>query len=698
MAKTPNYKKIKRIRRANIIGQGGTENLEELFDPQTRWHSRLLAQVNAEYDLCWRYMRPRIQENFTRLSLYNNQMRDKDRTGDPFMFTVHQTVLANLLSDTMKAQMGGRSEKDETIAEHLESVYEMDCEADGEAMMKPQLDFEWNWDALAFGSGLCWFNEYDFEANVPVPTIWDPLTFIRDPRAVSPNGNRLGENAMRFGGREIRKTLWEMRENPEYFNLEYLKKSGEANPVSLTWEMRQARRAAQGFENVGNWENSVSANYEFSLMQWLTHVDGKKCIVELANDRTLVVRATILKGRTGKPYKEWPLILRNMFPMSHDWDGVSLWDITEYVQRHRSVLLNVAMDSAKLGAYPMWLYDTNKISKNADKNAQFNKWIGVNGPTQGAATPLPHNPVDATVQYVMDMLRTSAELASGAPDQSLQATMMRGNTKKGKGKTATQTNQESSAIEARYGLTTRIWGWSEAEFVKWWYRTYENFMPAGLIEKMVRIEGVMGAPIFRHYGRKDMITNHPMGPRVTIESKILSEAKKLRQYQTIGDYVKNFVLPDPNADSLYSRRRLGRLVMSTQEVEHMIPLTTQEEIAQSENLKIMDGETVPVDFVKDNHEIHLRVHSSLEDSPEARVHVIGHHLAIVTKQTQPELLPQGQPQGGPGDQQQKGGEGQLGSKDGASMKLPSKSGGKAPAPQVGKAPEGMAGGQAPHMQ
>lgn len=679
--------------------QGGIESLEKLFDPQTRFHSRILAQVNAEYDLCWRYMRPRIQENFTRLSLYNNQKRDKDRVGDPFLFTVHQTVLANLTADTLKAQLGGRLERDEPIAEHLESVYETDCEPDSESMMKPQLDFEWNWDATAFGVGLCWFNEFDFEAVVPVPTIWDPLTFLRDPRAVSPNGNRLGENAMRFGGREIRKTLWEMKKNPEYFNLDNLKKSGEANPVSLTWEMRQARRAAQGYENVGNWENSVSANYEFSLLQWLTHIDGEKCIVELANDRTLIVRITFLVDRKGKVYKEWPLILRNMFPMSHDWDGVNLFDICEDKQRHRSILLNVGMDSAKLAAYPMWLFDENKIRKNADKNAQFNKWIAANGDPRAAAVPLPHNPIDSTVQYIMELLRSSAEIAVGAPDTALQAGLMgigQNKSKGRKGKTATQQNQEAAQIESRYGLTAKIWGWSEAEFVKWWYRAYDNFMPSGLIEKMVRVEGVLGAPVFRGYTRKEMITAHPMGPRITVESKVLSEAKKLRQYQTVGDYVSKYVIPDPQADSLYSRRRLGRLVMSTSEVEHMIPLTVDEEIAQAENVKIMEGEPVPVDFARDNHEIHMRVHSSLEDTPESRAHVMAHQLAMITKRTQPNLLP---PEQQAGDKQHKQGEGQYGGGQGGAgtMKLPAKSSGKPPVQTVNKAPEGVHG-PAPHMQ
>jgi len=62
-------------------------------------YKNLIDQIEAEYQLAWWFMKPKLDEWGVRLKLYNNQKRKGEAVGDPLLFTIHQTVLASLYSD-----------------------------------------------------------------------------------------------------------------------------------------------------------------------------------------------------------------------------------------------------------------------------------------------------------------------------------------------------------------------------------------------------------------------------------------------------------------------------------------------------------------------------------------------------------------------------------------------------------------------
>ena len=55
-------------------------------------------QVLDEFNLCWSHTQSKRTESLKRLKLFNNQKRDKAAVGDPLLFTVFQTVLAEVFS------------------------------------------------------------------------------------------------------------------------------------------------------------------------------------------------------------------------------------------------------------------------------------------------------------------------------------------------------------------------------------------------------------------------------------------------------------------------------------------------------------------------------------------------------------------------------------------------------------------------
>jgi len=303
----------------------------------------IISQVQIEYDMCYEHMRPKIEEWLVRMTVYNNQKRDKEKIGDPLLFTVFQTLLASLYDDRLNVGFGPREQGDEGTAENLALAAEFDYDE----MKKNLVDFEWDWDTMFFGNGMLLNLEFDRKKMCPKPQIMDPCTTLRDPRAVSFNGDANGNNACRFFGREIALTSYEMESNPEYFNLEELKTGRELK--SLLIKAKQKRRKAQGLSEINDKEDQLKKNAEYDLVEWFTHINGEKFIVTLGNSMTKLVRLTKLEKKT------WPAINRKLFPMAHDWDGVSVPDLIEDKQRARAIFQNLGRISAKAAVEPMYL-------------------------------------------------------------------------------------------------------------------------------------------------------------------------------------------------------------------------------------------------------------------------------------------------------------------------------------------------------
>ena len=387
------------------------DNLEK--DP----YLDLAKQVKAEYDLAWNHQKPKKDEALLRLKLYNNQKRDKSAAGDTTMFTIHQTLLASLYVDKLQSEWVGREEGDDEVANNLTAMADYDYDEMG----KDETDFDWIWDTLFFGRAPLNFSEYirDPDTNIflPVPESIDPITFLHDPRGVSINGNRMGRNACRFYGREIKMGRDEMEKHPHFLaNLDFTKIHFGSGTRSLIEEGARARADAQGNQYERNKaEAKLGVNGEYDITEWCTHFKFggvvKKCKVWLANNRKEVVGLQIFKG------DKWTVLDRSLYPTSHDWDGTSIPDLTEDKQRARAVAQNLGMQAMKADLYPMYIYDTNKIKNKNDLAFNFNKFIPSDGDASNAAFALrkafPNLPL---LNFIYNSLDISAQKACYSED------------------------------------------------------------------------------------------------------------------------------------------------------------------------------------------------------------------------------------------------------------------------------------------
>lgn len=580
-------------------------------------YKSLIDQVEAEYQLAWWFMKPKLDEWAVRLKLYNNQKRDKEAIGDPLLFTIHQTVLASLYSDRLGVDFLGREEGDEETAENLNALANYDYDE----MEKDVIDYEWDWDASFFGRGLVLNFEFDRKLKCPTPEVIDVMTWLRDPRALSVNGDRKGRGAMKFGGREIRLSKNDMDKADIYFNYKGLKP--DASDIrSLIDANVQARATAQGFQDISKFEKLVGDNADYRALEWFTHWKGKKIIVTLADNRRRVVRYTEIKQDV------WPINDRVIYPIAHDWDGVSIPDLVEDKQRARAVVQNLGLAGIKLGLHPTYLYNSNLIKNRGQLNVDFNKHIPVDGNPTGAIQEVQRQAVKQEVNWIMEILDTAAQRATATPDIQQGATP-------DEKRTATETNLISAKVDTRYSLSAKIFGWSEKRFWKQWYQLYKGHFEKDIDEKVVRIVGAMGAK-WRTLTRENIVAN--TDPDVKIESKIISDAIKFNELQKYRLFVKDVIATDPeNSNTRFALRKIGRLSGFTkEEVEQVLPPSVDEMNGDSENEKLDKGQLVEVQVYDDDF-VHIEMHNKAADTPEKYAHIEAHKRAMMLKRVNPQF-------------------------------------------------------------
>ena len=605
----------------------GESIIQDKIEVETQ--ERIARQVEDEYQSSIRFNNTKRSNNLARLRLFNNQRREKSSVGDPLMFTVFNTVLASLYNDRLIATWEGRGEgDDDDIEDNLNALANFDYDVMGLS----EMDYYWDWDALFFGRALMLMMEFDRTKGImaPSPELLDPMTFIRDPRATSVNGlgNQM-KGAMRFGGWEVGTTYYELKNSPGFFNIDMLRKEKDLN--GLLDEARTARDDAQGRDRFYPDEEAlgIRENYEFQLMNWMTTIKGEKYLVTLGNRRSTVVR--LMKLKYGAL---WPIIDRPMFPMSNDWDGVSIPDITEDKQRARAKLINLGVKSAVIDALPQYMYDKTRIKNKNELNWQSNKFIGVDGRVDNAMMPVQKSVVHQYVNIIMDMLDQSVQRATATP-------AMQQGVPQDDQKTLGELRQVSANVDTRYGMSAKIFGWSERARMRQWYRMYKIYFKEGIDEKIIRIQGPTAA-IFRPLMRDNIIAQ--VDPDVKIESLVISEAKRIREQQSFDQFAV-IAIQDPGTNRRYMYKKMGKLRgLTKEEIEMLFPPTVDEEQAERENELLNEGELPDID-PRDDHRTHIEIHAKANQTPQTRAHVMMHEQLGIEVRNNPELFPPEQPMG-----------------------------------------------------
>lgn len=618
--------KVTEAKEASEVKEGSDD--EDDSDDKNEYEdtdfSDLIKQVKTEYKQGYDFILPKWQEWALRLKLYNNQKRDKNAVGDTMLFTIFQTVLASLYSDTLIASFTPRENGDDEAAENLD----MTAEFDHDEMEKDILDYEWDFEAMFFGRSLMMVMEFDRENMVPVPELWNVMTTIRDPFATSVNGDKKRRGAARFLGREIRLTKNELEEADVYFNYKDLKPTTTSTRSLVDENMRITAEAA-GLSDISKFTNVSGENASHRLLEWFTIHKGKRVFVTLADDMKKVIRYEVLEDM------DIPIVDRVIYPIPNSWDGVSVTDLIEDKQRARAVLTNLGLKSVKTSLHPMYLFDETRIKNRNDLNFEFNKFIGVQGNVTGAVQPMQRDQIKQDVDYIMNTLAQGGELSTASP------TLQQGG-QPDQRNTATRDALINQKVDTRYSLSAKVFGWSERRFWKRWYKLYKDHFEDDIDEKTVRITGALGAQ-FRPFTRENLITS--TDPDVKIESKTLSEARRFNELQAFRAYYQ-FIATDPEANLRFGLRYMAKLQgLKKDVIEHLLPPTIEEMRAEEENIAMRENPKEPVEVLPtDDHRAHLEIHNKMEDTPAKIAHINAHKKAMMLQKARPDLFPQAQQQ------------------------------------------------------
>lgn len=578
---------------------------------------KLEKQFQTEFKIGYDYIKPKIDEWGLRLKLYNNQKRDKEAIGDPLLFTIMQVVLATLYSDTLVCEYQPVEEGDEETAETLNMLMDHDYPK----MMMPQQTYDWDWDALFFGRSYLLMMDFDRELMMPLPEVLNPMVCIRDPKAKSMNGLLKRKGGARYFGWEGTMSYSDMEESGLYDMTKIGESKMCAGKNSLLTADAQARDEAQNRQTSEKENESLGDdNKEVAVYFWFTMFKKKRVFVVFTQEKKKLLRYVELPKR----YKNYiPIIDRAIYPTSHDWDGVSVPDLCEDKQRGRAVLGNFGMKIAKKEAQPMYLFNGTKITNRADLKVGFNKFIEVAGDVNGAMSEVPSSGIKSSMDYVMSFLSMAAEKATAATEMKQGLGM-------GKTATAAESNAAMASTETRYSLAAKIFGWSEAQFYRWYYFLYKEFFSGDIDDKVIRINGALGYQ-WRRLTPENFESEYD--PDVKVESKYIVEQRNKKELIGYTNFL-NLANLRPNTNKNFALREYGKLCgVQKKVVDNVVMKTPDELVAEEENKMIMDGQVTPVhDF--DNDYEHMLIHNKLSDDyVDKRPHIQAHinNMAIKAK-------------------------------------------------------------------
>jgi len=145
--------------------------------PDLLSHKEVLDQLSIQHKQSLNYVQSRREDFRTRLKLYNNQKKQKDKIGILTMYTAINTLLSVYYNDELTVSFSGRS----IASEAHSSKWNKLAEFDQEEMGLDEVNY-WNqWNKLFYGVGIRAISSYDTSTQTPKVENVDPLSWLPDP-------------------------------------------------------------------------------------------------------------------------------------------------------------------------------------------------------------------------------------------------------------------------------------------------------------------------------------------------------------------------------------------------------------------------------------------------------------------------------------------------------------------------------------
>lgn len=586
----------------------------------------ILQQVKQEVSLATNYVQSRREQFRTRLALYNNQRKQRDKIGILTLYTTINTLLALNYTDELTVEFTGRDFGDSKLADNINNV----AQFDQEEMNLAEINYFTQWDRFFYGVGLRDVSTFNTTTNTPIATTMSPLCWLPDPRGgIDPTGQRGG---FRFYGFEVDRSKNEMTEERGFFNTDSVAVS---NPNPEQQATINAENEAHGL-NTQNQETDAKNKIIYQI-DWYTMLKNEsggisKYLVTISSNVSELYRLEKIQPVTEEEKEDeslvpWPLVTNYYSPQRDNPFGTSVGDLVEDKQRAKSVLANLRINKEKASLYPMYVYNTQAIRNRRDLDFGFNKAVGVNmanmAPNARLADVLQTIQKDGNSNSTLNQeqsLDAEVNISTGA--DSMQAGVL-----SAQDRSATEVQQVALNAGTRFLLGYRINAWGEKRFWQLWYRLYRQYL-SRTQEKIVRLQSGFSIR-YTTITRKDFITSKD--PDVTIISKTELNSRRDKERVYFAQLVPT-LLQDPSkpaASRNFTLRYWLKLNgIKPDVISIMVPQSPDEQEAELENELLSRNIQATITLSQD-HLTHMLIHSAAEDTNAKFAHIEGHRQAYV---------------------------------------------------------------------
>ena len=561
----------------------------------------IITQVQQERQLWVNFVDQKRQLFLERLKLYTN-IAEQGRQGKSekvYVRAIRSTMLTLMslyYSDEITVSFAGRQLWDDELADNYNNLAIFDYEEMG----LEKLTYDVQWNRLFYWVWIRIFDRWDTVRNVPVYRSIDPISWIPDPLGYMDN--------YRFHWFELEIADHELTTDV-YFNVD------KVNPSSSQRE-EQRRQEIQQSRQTNWWTIQTDSQPIYWIYNHYTTIKGRKYLVTLANDQTLLIRFEEIKPVYEEEKKDpslvrFPVIINQYEPFKWDPFGISVPDLLEDKQKIEQLFLNLNRIKAEHEAWgDTFLVDTSAI-KNLNDLRQHTQWPKyVRADLQKNANPIKEVERGRIKQDSFNMAQVIRqqwandmwldERAIGwTPDKSITATENQ----------RIQRNQNVKLV-----LNNKINQWGEKDFWRDWLREYYEFFPFDW-EKNIKLQNSFGNVIVS-VKRKDIDT------WANIDIKIINKSEEdamKEQEKAWLLIVADLVLQDPASPTIsktFAKRSIARANnISKDKVSVLFPASIEEMKAKMDlELLNRDREVWEIEDLQEDHMTYIVVYGKAMDT------------------------------------------------------------------------------------
>ena len=448
--------------------------MEKIKLPNWLSSEKIISQVINEYQSSIEFVTQKRDLFRSRENLYMDNTNQENKVYVRLVFSTEQTLKALFSQDEIGVEFQGRRVWAEEAAMNRQNLAKFDYEEMDLAAKKDQVQD----DKLHYGVAVETWDSRDKVRKCPKVLVIDPRCRVPDIYA---DVNRW----FSFHGFELSMTKYDFKPEAGYFNTdsamtdEQLQKEIEQYlSTGKTIEEARNLQAQNATRSLGTqldipWDNAL-----YSIYRHMTILNGRKYIVELANNMWLLIRCQEIKPVRDEEKKDpslvqFPVVVRNWIEKRGDPYGISVPDILEDKQRMMQLFLNLNKIKAENEARgDIFFYDPNVV-KNIDSlkipSTDWPRYVKADLSRGTAMVEAPRSQVKSDAYNMPNILQSQGALDIGMDERTMGASQ-------GAQISATENQRVQKNANLRLMLGMRVNNRAEKKFRDLlWLRVYQQF-------------------------------------------------------------------------------------------------------------------------------------------------------------------------------------------------------------------------------